>query len=92
MLADLERQWSYRQGLTDATALDRLSQLSRFSPWNVRSRALRNRLLFGYPESVVGFGCAEIGCDVSSEFVRLALERISSEPSSPPSVRAGVQK
>ena len=49
LLARLEREWAYREGLSEPEALHRLTDLARFAPTTVRARAFRNRLLFAYP-------------------------------------------
>ncbi len=90
--AQQERELVYREGLDEGVALYRLRRLALLSAESTRSRALRDRLLFAYPEAVVATFGAELPGDTRADVVLMLSQRLNETPEFYAKARQGFQR
>lgn len=91
LLRERERELAYREGMSADVAMVRIREILRIDGANVRWRALRNRLLFGYPDRLLAVVWLDLPEQTPVELVQALYPRVASVEV-PQAVRLGLQR
>lgn len=91
LFRERERALQWKDGTSETVAIARLGDIVRIDGTNARSRSLRDRLLFGYPDVVVGRFCEQFPSETPVDVARSMVDRLAANAEISPKVHEGIQ-